>query len=686
MYSSSYNSALVFISLVVAMLASYTALDLTGRISTARGRAAHMWLAGGACAMGLGIWSMHFVGMLAFQLPIELGYDPFLTFVSLMLAIGPSAIALWLVSADTLPWRRLLAGAALLATGIVGMHYLGMEAMQMTPAIQYRPGLVALSVVIAFGASLAALWIAFRLRRSTHRVQLYRAGAAVLMGLAISGMHYTGMASADFPLGSVCGVILTGIDSEWLAVLVITITLSVLGIALLTSVLDMRLESRTARLAVSLAKANEALTYQAMHDSLTDLPNRALLQDRISQAIQAAHGSTAQFAVLFLDLDGFKAVNDAYGHVMGDKLLIQVAQRLRSVISEKDTVARLGGDEFVVLTAVMEPTDAATMAEAILDVLREPIYLADHVVHISTSVGIALYPDNGLTQETLLANADAALYHAKAWGRDNYCYFEASMNANVHERLQLLQELRGALTREEFHLHYQPKFDARTGGMTGVEALLRWQHPQRGLVAPDQFIPLAEKSGLIVQIGEWVLDEACRQLSEWHAMGHPSWTVAVNLSAIQFNHERLVDTVVQTLKRHNLEARFLTVEVTETVAMTDAAASMVIFKRLHDLGVQIAIDDFGTGYSSLLYLKQLPAHELKIDRGFVDHLQAKGEDNAIVSAIIALGRTLNLKIVAEGVETVAQQQVLKQLGCDSLQGYLLGRPLPPRDLLAAVSA
>jgi len=686
MYSSSYNSALVFISLVVAMLASYTALDLAGRISSARGRAAHMWLAGGACAMGLGIWSMHFVGMLAFELPIELGYDPFLTFVSLMLAIGPSAIALWLVAADTLPWRRLLAGAALLAIGIVGMHYVGMEAMRMTPAIHYRPGLVALSVVIAFGASLAALWIAFRLRRTMDRVQLYRAGAAVLMGLAISGMHYTGMASADFPLGSVCGVILTGIDTEWLAVLVITITLSVLGIALLTSVLDMRLESRTARLAVSLAKANEALTYQAMHDSLTDLPNRALLQDRISQAIQAAHGSTAQFAVLFLDLDGFKAINDAYGHVVGDKLLVQVAQRLSSVISDKDTVARLGGDEFVVLTAVTEPADAATVAEAILDVLREPISLDDHIVQISTSVGIALYPDNGLTQETLLANADAALYHAKACGRDNYCYFEASMNANVHEQLQLLQELRGALARREFRLHYQPKFDARAGHMTGVEALLRWEHPQKGRIAPDQFIPLAEKSGLIVQIGEWVLDEACRQLSEWHAMGHTSWTVAVNLSAIQFNHVRLVDTVVQTLKRHNLEARFLTLEVTETVAMTDAAASMVIFKRLHDLGVRIAIDDFGTGYSSLLYLKQLPAHELKIDRGFVDDLQARGDDNAIVSAIIALGRTLNLKIVAEGVETVAQQQVLKQLGCDSLQGYLLGRPLPPHDLLASVKA
>lgn len=685
MLTSTYNPLLVLCSLFVAMLASYTALDMAGRITTAQGRAAHWWLAGGACAMGLGIWSMHFVGMLAFSLPVPLGYDPFITFVSLLIAIASSAFALWLVCQQTLPWPRLIVGALLMGPAIAGMHYTGMAAMLMSPGIDYDPLLFSLSIVIAVVASGAALWIAFHLRRQSARTRLFRIAGAMVMGVAIVGMHYTGMAAARFPLGSICGAAHTGIDADWLAVVIIVVTLAVLAIALIVSVLDLRLESRTAVLASSLAEANQELTYLALHDSLTKLPNRVLMEDRLEQAIQAANRKRENFALMFVDLDGFKAVNDAFGHRVGDLLLVEVAQRIKSRMRAQDTVARVGGDEFVLLANVTEPADAAAIAEALNRAVEVPFEVEGHELRVSTSIGIAMYPDDGEQQRDLLSNADAAMYHAKAMGRNGYCFFESSMNANVHEQLQLVQDLRSALARHELVLHYQPKFDAPSGPLIGAEALLRWMHPTRGLIPPDQFVPLAEKTGLILPIGEWVLDEACRQLREWHDAGHADWSIAVNLSSLQFGHAGMVSAVSAALQRHALAPRHLTLEITESTAMRDVEASLAILMQLHDLGVRISIDDFGTGYSSLLYLKRLPATELKIDRGFIRDLARDSEDAAIVSAIVALGQTLNLRIVAEGVETPEQQAFLTNLGCDALQGFLLGKPMPAQQFVDTVA-
>jgi len=306
-------------------------------------------------------------------------------------------------------------------------------------------------------------------------------------------------------------------------------------------------------------------------------------------------------------------------------------------------------------------------------------------LRVSTSVGIAVYPNDGKTPEELLSNADAAMYHAKSTGRNAACFFEESMNANVRAHLQLMQDLRHAIERRQLVLHYQPKVIAPSGPVTGAEALLRWNHPARGLIPPDQFIPLAEKNGQIIPIGAWVLDEACRQLREWHDAGHDSWSIAVNLSAVQFAHAELVDTVQGALTRHHLAPRCLTLEITESTAMRDVEASLLVLQKLRQIGVHIAIDDFGTGYSSLLYLKRLPADELKIDRGFVRGLASDAEDVAIVSSIIALGQTLDFSIVAEGVETADQQATLTDLGCDSLQGYLLGHPAPAERFLDTVS-
>jgi diguanylate cyclase (GGDEF) domain len=684
MVSASYSPSLVFISLCVAILASYTALDLAARIATARGRTVYLWMSGGALAMGFGVWSMHFIGMLALELPLDLGYDLGLTLWSLLVAILSSGFALWVVSQPRLPALQLMFGALVMGAGISAMHYSGMAALRMQPGIDYDPTLVALSLVIAVGASAAALSIAFRLRRHTPYVHLVRAGASIIMGLAIVGMHYTGMAAANFPVGSFCGAAVDGLSGKGLDNLVLVSSLAVLIIALLTSIFDARLDASTAALANSLTLANEELTKLALHDTLTGLPNRILLADRISQAMAKVAEQGGCFSLMFIDLDGFKPVNDAFGHHLGDRLLREVALRLRDQLRSQDTLARIGGDEFVLLVRLGEPDDAPQVAARQVSLLSKSFRVDEHDLQISASVGIALYPGNGQTAEELLMNADAAMYHAKGAGKNGYSFFDVSMNTNARKQLQLLQDLRQALEHNQFSLHYQPKFDAVSGQPVGAEALLRWEHPQQGLLLPEHFIELAEKTGLIIPIGEWVLNEACRQMRAWFDEGYSHWRISVNLSALQFCYSGLVDSVVSVLERHRLPANSLTLEITETTAMSDADASMTVLQRLSQMGVDLSIDDFGTGYSSLMYLKRLPANELKIDRGFVRDLEHDSDDAAIVSAIVALGQALGLRIVAEGVETDTQQSFLTTLGCDALQGFLLGQPLPAEQFMVDI--
>ncbi|MGU9856932.1 putative bifunctional diguanylate cyclase/phosphodiesterase [Pseudomonas sp. LF245] len=684
MLIGSYSPSLVVISLFVAILASYTALDLAGRIATAKGRAVFYWMSGGALAMGVGVWSMHFIGMLALRLPFALGFDVGITALSLLIAVLSCGFALWLVNQPRLPAWQLAFGALVMGAGISSMHYTGMAAMRMTPGIDYDPTLFSASLLIAVVASGAALWIAFHLRRNTPYVRLMRGGAAVVMGLAIVGMHYTGMAAAQFADESYCGAALSGLSGKGLDNLVVVTSLAVLVIALLTSVLDARLEARTSVLADSLSLANQELTHLALHDTLTGLPNRTLLADRIQQAMQAVNEKGGCFALMFIDLDGFKPVNDAFGHHMGDQLLREVGLRLREDLRSQDTLARIGGDEFVLLVRLTQPDDALRLAERQVGLVNRAFKVAEHELKISASVGIAIYPGNGGNPQELLMNADAAMYHAKGMGKNGYSFFDVSMNTNARKQLQLLQDLRNAVEQQQFCLHYQPKFDAVSGIPVGAEALLRWEHPQQGLLLPATFIELAEKTGLIIPIGEWVLNEACRQMRLWYAQGYEDWRIAVNLSALQFCHAGLVKSVATALDRHQLPANSLTLEITETTAMSDADASMTVLQQLSDMGVDLSIDDFGTGYSSLMYLKRLPANELKIDRGFVRDLEHDGDDAAIVSAIVALGHALGLRIVAEGVETDVQQNFLTRLGCNSLQGYLLGHPLPAERFMADI--
>ncbi|KAA5966237.1 MULTISPECIES: bifunctional diguanylate cyclase/phosphodiesterase [Pantoea] len=676
MLVTSYDSFIVIVSILVAMLASFTALDMAGRVVHSTGKVALVWLFGGGFSMGIGIWAMHFIGMLSMNMDMVMSYNASLTALSAAIAVCASIFALWLVCHSDLPWPRLAGGALILGSGVVAMHYTGMAALMFSPGIVWQWGWVGLSVIIALAASGAALWLAFNLREGqTSRVTLLRIGAAVVMGFAIAGMHYTGMMAAEFPAHS--HSVGQGVNSNWLAILVTVVTLSILGITLLVSMLDARMQARTSILASSLAEANRELAQLALHDNLTRLPNRILLEDRLEQAINKANREQTQFALMFMDLDGFKAVNDAFGHHIGDSLLVGVTERMSQQMTGYYTLARLGGDEFVLLVEIDDPNDAAAVADKLVKAVDRPFDISRYELVVSLSLGIAVYPGDGVDERELMFNADAAMYHTKNNGRNGYTFFQPSMNIQAQSQLQLNNDLWQALDNDELRLFYQPKFCAPRGPILGFEALLRWQHPQHGLLSPDKFLPMAEKTGMIVNIGNWVIQEACRQLRQWHLQGHPHWSVAVNLSALQFEQSNLVETVVEALAKHQIPAELLTLEVTETTAMRDPDESVRILTELTRLGVKASIDDFGTGYSSLLYLKRLPASELKIDRAFVNELQHQKEDATIVSAIVALAQSLQLKVVAEGVETAEQQAFLTSLGCNTLQGYLLGKPVPP---------
>ncbi|HEX3032040.1 MAG TPA: EAL domain-containing protein [Bacillota bacterium] len=421
----------------------------------------------------------------------------------------------------------------------------------------------------------------------------------------------------------------------------------------------------------------DEMVHQAFHDSLTALPNRALFNDRLSQAIATARRSNRLVAVLFIDLDHFKLVNDMLGHAMGDVLLVEVADRLAGFIRESDTLARLGGDEFtIILSQIRNEEDAAIVAEQILGIFSQPFVMKGQPFHITASIGIAIYPMAGEDTQTLMRNADTAMYSAKELGRNTYQYYAESMNEKVQERVQMETALRRALANEEFTVFYQPMVDLQTNKVLGVEALVRWKHPQQGYVSPMDFIPLAEDIGLIIPIGEWVLKKACAQNRAWQDMGYEPIKVTVNLSARQLQKPDFVEDVVRILEETGLDHGWLEFEITESVAMQDIETTIRILHQLGSLGVQFAIDDFGTGYSSLNYLRLFPIHTLKIDRSFIRDIHLDSEDAAIVTTIIVLCQNLNLNVIAEGVETQGQVDFLRERRCYQMQGYYFGKPMP----------
>jgi diguanylate cyclase (GGDEF)-like protein len=423
------------------------------------------------------------------------------------------------------------------------------------------------------------------------------------------------------------------------------------------------------------------MSYLAQHDSLTDLPNRVLLTDRLTQSICLAERSGHKVGLLFLDLDGFKHINDCLGHTVGDRLLRTVAQCLRLCVRSSDTVSRLGGDEFVImLSQISHARDAAYIADKVLQAIREPRHLGEHDLHLTASIGIVSYPDDGANAEMLLRNADFAMYQAKDAGRDNYQFFKPELNLRALERQSLQGSLRQALQHQEFVLHYQPKLSLQTGAIRGVEALIRWRHPQTGLMPPAQFIPVAEESGLIVPIGRWVLREACRQARAWQDAGIAPLTVAVNISSVELRAKGFIAGLRASLTETGLDPDRLELELTETFLMQDSLATAAVLEAIRNLGVRLALDDFGTGFSCLSYLKRFPIDTLKIDRSFVRDLATDADNAGIVKAVINMGKSLHMRVVAEGVETREQLLFLQEHSCSDGQGYYFAHPMPPGEL------
>jgi diguanylate cyclase (GGDEF)-like protein len=674
---TTYNLWLVALSICVAITVSFTALKLAARVAHSPSSVARVWLIAGGISMGVGIWSMHFIGMLAFSLPIKLTYSIPITLISLGIAILISCFALAIASGTNLTARRLCLSSLVLGLGITAMHYSGMAAIRVTPLIDYDPGLVLASIVIAITASFAGLWLAFRLKSGdTRLIMLARLGAAIIMGVAISGMHYTAMAASMFSLNSICtgGVAL---DATWFAVTLGLLSLALLAVTLITALFDANLDSRIRAHAKRLEQANADLRYQATHDALTGLPNRGRVMERIREAIARYQDGSERFAVLAIGLDRFKAINDSLGHAVGDDVLRESAKRMLCVLHSADVVARMGGDEFVVIMRDARTREAVgTAAANILKALSTPYHGGGVELHVTPSIGVSIYPDDAPTAEALVSRADEAMYSAKRDGGSAFQFFSANMSVFTQERLEFENDLRRAVERNQFELYYQPQVDVASGRIVGLEALIRWSHPTRGLIYPDSFIDLAEETGLIVPIGTWVLQQAVRQLRQWHRSGLTALRMAVNVSAVQFRQPDLMQTIAAVLSENHIPAPCLEVEVTESAVMTDAERSAATLMRLRDMGVQVAIDDFGTGYSCLDYLKRFPLSKLKVDRCFITDLCRSTQDESIVRAILSLGHSLNLHVVAEGVEMPAQLERLRQFGCDEYQGYLCSRPRP----------
>jgi diguanylate cyclase len=817
--ATSFSPGLVALSVLIASLASYVALDLGGRTVVSSGRSRSIWLAGGSLAMGAGIWSMHFVGMLAFRLhtpghaaghaPLPLAYDVPLVVLSVVAAVVASAIALGVVSRPQLGLRAHVLAGVLLGAAIAGMHYIGMAAMRMDARLGWDPSLVAASLLIAVGASFAALWLLQRLGNASSAAERSaKRGAAGVMGLAITGMHYTAMAAARFaptdagpaagwlPPHSASRVVATG----GLAAGVALAALVVLGVAILGVSLDrlhrMRLDDQLRRseeryrtlvenspecivlhaggrivyanasavtlfgfdaarspvgrelaefvhpdsrrqladrllTAVTPEDRSEALefrvvradgivldveavsvpvvhdgtpavqthlrditrrkelerelSHQAFHDAVTGLANRVLFRDRVEHALARAARGGARPVVLFLDLDNFKAVNDGFGHATGDRLLVDVAARLKGLLRAADTCARLGGDEFAVL--LEEPpasgtgeTHAAYVAERLIHELGRPFRCEGAEFLVGVSVGIAAAePGDGV--EELLRNADLAMYRAKARGKGRYEVFEPAMHETVRRRLELEAELRAAVEAGcgEFVLHYQPIARITDSAVTGFEALVRWRHPRRGVVPPGEFIAIAEETGLIVPLGRMVLREACRQTQRWQRVHDAPLTITVNVSGRQLADPDFVREVSAALAATGLTPAALVLEMTESVLIDDSEGTLGRLAALKALGVRIAIDDFGTGYSSLAYLRRFPVDLLKIDKTFIDEVGSGTAESPLPRAILGLGGALGMAVVAEGVETASQWERLREMGCELGQGYFLARPMPPAD-------
>ena len=663
---------MLLLAAAIGSLSAYVSFDLARRVRVLRTRSGVVWLVGAAAALAIGVWSSQIIGIAAEPLPFAVGYDALGIAGAWLASLVAGVAGLGAVAGRVATPGRVGFGAFALGIGTVGAHALALAPLGLAPGIEWQALPLAGAFAGAAGGCMIALGAFFRGGARTRPLSWrWQAVAAVAFGisLVVSQQLVIGAADLDRQVASAHADRLT---STTLTLLASVGSVAILLVGLLFSVLE-------ANLRRSLRRAESQLERSTFRDGLTGLPNRLMFDGLLAQAVQGADREKKRLAVLFIDLDGFKPVNESLGHLSGDLLLRETAARLKRFARAEDLVAHLGGDEYVMLVgANPSGEDAAIFAERLQTAIGEPCRMNGQEATVSSSIGIALYPEHGPAAE-IIANAEAAMRSAKVGGGASYAFFEQRMMTGARDQLDLLRDLRRALADGQLHLVYQPKIHAPSGEITGAEALMRWEHPRRGMIGPDQFIPIAERFGLIGAIGNWLIEEACRQAGEWRD-GGLQMRVAINLSAHQLRHVDLADRIDMALRRHHIRPQLLTCEITESVAMEDATNAIRMVERLSTLGVNISIDDFGTGYSSLSYLRKLRAGELKIDRSFVLDLETSADARAVVDGIVKLAQALGLKVVAEGVESEAQHQILRSLGCHELQGFLFARPMTARAL------
>ena len=649
---------------VLAALAAYVTLDFVRRVPVSGGRAAAGWLAASALALGTGLWSLHFVRLAGHPLPMSIAYGGAITAAGWAMGVAVSALALGVGARGSgLVWRFALP-CTFVAAAAVGSHVLYFSDLGFSPPVQWQPWPLALALAALTAGLAVALWIAAGRRM---RSQGWRALASLCAGACLLGAHRLTTLAAQVPVDAV-----SSNPSDGLSDTTLTLLASLGSVVLLTTLSILSaLESHMRRaLKDAVARVDEGMR----KDALTQLPSRQHFAQHFESRMADADDRARAQALIFIGLDNFKPVNDLFGRGVGDAVLQLVSARLLKVVGSRGMLARVGGDEFVLfLEHGAGREGAASFAKELLGAIAEPCDIEGRSVPVTGSIGIV--PD--VVERSLnkaMTSAEAAARHVKRNGGAAFAFFEPSMLGNAREQVELLRDLRQALARNEFELYFQPKVHGPTGEITGAEALLRWNHPQRGMVSPTVFVPIAERHGLIVAIGEWVIDEACRQARCWRD-GGLRMRVAINLSVYQLHRPDLADRLTAALRRHQINPDLLTCEITESVAMEDSDGTKRVLERLAATGVHLSIDDFGTGYSSLSYLRKLPVSELKIDRSFVLDLETSADACAVVEAVVKLAHALGLNVVAEGVETEGQNKILRGFGCDQLQGYLFAKPM-----------
>ncbi|MBU5347805.1 bifunctional diguanylate cyclase/phosphodiesterase [Paenibacillus lautus] len=645
-----YNYYIVGLSIAIAILASYSALNITSKISDANGKSKFFWLFGGAMVMGSGIWSMHFVGMLAMHMNMNVRYDVFLTIMSMLVSVVSSFIAFYITMPRNINWFKIAIGGFIMGSGIVAMHYMGMEAMVIHAEISYDPGIWVLSAIIALVASYAALLLFLRFRNHP-KSSFLKWGSAVVMGFAVCGMHYTGMKAARFEAHA---GMLTQQPQSVDFLLLYGVTVAIFAI-LLISWGAMFFDRHVL----------EKLAYQ---DTITGLPNR----NEMNRFFET-NSETEQITILFLDLDQFKAINDTLGHNVGDLLVQEVGKRLRQFIGNGQQVFRIGGDEFLIILKQSDPVYAQHLADDILQRIKNVYYIDGNELYVTASIGISIGSVHSSDRTTLLKNADTAMYKAKGLGKNQQCLYDEEMGLQEVRKMELEKDLQRAMELKEFFIVYQPKWNVQSDRLVGFEALLRWKHPRLGVISPLEFIPIAEETGLIIPMTRWTLEEACKQCRIWQERGTVQ-PVSVNLSVRLFHGDNLLELIQNVLDKANLEPRLLELEIAESMVLHDVNDIIRQLGNIRSLGVKVSMDDFGTGYSSIGLLDRIPIDALKLDRQFTNDLDTPSK-RAIVNAIVLMAENLNLDVIAEGVENKEHIDFLTGLGCHVMQGYYYGKPM-----------